>query len=68
MVASCHEVTRGHDTCHPRIPPSKELRDRRCPLIIERTTAMKDNVKVIEAFRVRDMNIPFLNEETRPFL
>jgi DNA-directed RNA polymerase subunit K/omega len=46
----------------------KELRDRRCPLIIERTTAMQDNVKVIEAFRVRDMNIPFLEEEPRPVL
>ncbi len=46
----------------------KELRDRRCPLIIERTTAMQDNVKVIEAFRVRDMNIPFLDEEPRPVL
>jgi hypothetical protein len=38
----------------------KELKDRRCPLIVERTTAMQDGVKVIEAFRVRDMNIPFL--------
>lgn len=38
----------------------KELRDRRCPLIVERTVAMQDGVKVIEAFRARDMNIPFL--------
>jgi hypothetical protein len=29
---------------------------------------MQDNVKVIEAFRVRDMNIPFLEEEPRPVL